>query len=390
MISVGDICTLTIDDVAYGGDGVGRIDGVAVFVPFTLEGEEVRIEITHTKPTYARARVRDVVRTAADRVTPPCRWYGLCAGCQYQHMNYNRQLRTKEKQVRALIERIGKIQEAPVESIVPAPHPWNYRTKITLHGPGKPAYVGIDHTQRVPIDRCPIAQETLNAGLADWNQRHPAGVAGKEDLTLRVDKDGRVWNAVGRSGQRISQQVLNQSFTLPLTSFFQINPDVADRLATAVCKEVRDSGCRYVVDAYAGVGVFGLLAAKHVEQVYAIESDAAAVRSAKKNAGASSTPNFQVIKDRVERGMKTVLQEVKGPDTICIIDPPRKGCPPEVIQALGEARVKTVLYISCSPDRLARDGARWKEVGYHLKRVQAFDMFPQTAHIEALAVFTAD
>ncbi len=387
-IQVGEQHTITIDDVAFGGDGVGRIGGRAVFVPFTMEGENALVEIVQVSARFARARVVHIISPSSLRVAPECPWYGVCAGCQYQHMAYDEQLRAKEKQVRALFQRIGGMADIPLESMVPSPRPYGYRTKITLHGPGQPAYIGRDHTSRVEIDTCPIARDELNQALRRWKEAHPDGLADQEDLHLRMDAEGQVWTPQEAEGQWVSQQVLGRTFFMPLSSFFQVNPEVAERMASAVRQMVWESGCAGLIDAYCGVGVFGLLCAERLKIIYGVESDARAVQAGKRNARALAVRNIRFVTDRVERGLGRVLSRVSTDDTLCLLDPPRSGCPPEVLDGLSSKRVKHILYISCAPDRLARDAKRLVAGGYELVRVAPFDMFPQTAHIETLGLFS--
>jgi 23S rRNA (uracil1939-C5)-methyltransferase len=386
-LQLGDTHALTITDLAFGGEGVGRVDGLAVFVPFTIPGEQVRAEITETHARFARARMVELVEASPHRIAPPCPVYGRCAGCQYQHVTYAEQLRLKEQQVRALFRRIGGITDIPMKPIIPSPRPYGYRSKITLHGPGRPAYVALDKVSRVEIDACPIAREELNAALRHWQEAHPEGLSEGEDLHLRMDAGGRVWTPGEAVGQQVTQKVLGREFHMPMASFFQVNPEVAEHMADAVRQWVRESGAATLVDAYCGVGVFGLLCAENMEFVWSVESDARAVQAAKRNARLLGVKNIRFITARVEKGLGRALARLQADNALCILDPPRNGCPPEVLNTLSSRAVKHILYISCSPDRLARDAKRLVASGYELRRVAPFDMFPHTAHIETVAEF---
>lgn len=384
-VQTGEQYDVTINDVAFGGDGVGRIEGLAVFVPFTAAGERVRIEITQTHARFARGRVVEVLEPSDCRVAPGCRWYGACAGCQYQHVEYAEQLRVKMRQIQALFQRIGKMDDIPLDPIVPAPQPYGYRTKIMLHGPGQPAYVGTDKSQRVAIDTCPIAQPAINAALQQWRREHPPGLQTAEDLHFRLDAEGQVWAYGSKDHMTAAQCMANQRFNVPLHSFFQVNPDVADLMATQIMRAVSESGCTTLIDAYGGVGVFGLLCADRVERICSIEADARAVRAGKQNAKRLGVDHIRFVTKRVEQGLHQVLAELETAKTICLLDPPRSGCDPEVIKMLCRQPVRRIVYISCAPDCLARDVKRLVAGGYELVRVSPYDMFPQTAHIEAIA-----
>ncbi len=385
-LKVGTIHAIRIEDFAFGGDGVGRIAGRAVFVPFTIPGEEVEVEISVVKDRFARGHVRRVLAASADRTTPVCPHFARCAGCQYQHVTYEAQLRAKEAQVRALLQRIGGVSDPPVHAIVPSPQPWQYRSRITLHGPGKPAFVGLDHSDRIELDACPIAQEELNRALQDWNEAHPDGLPAERDLSIRMDADDMAYCDTGEEKRWLNQTLLTHRFKVPQRSFFQVNQSVADQLAEWLLARIQAAGCHTLIDAYAGVGVFGLLAAEHVQRVIAIEADEDAVRAGRKNAEKLGVKQIDWLAARVERGLQDVLASVEGRDALCLLDPPRIGCQPEVLKQLIAHPVHTILYVSCSPDRLARDIKRLTAADYRLVEVQPFDMFPQTAHIEAVAV----
>ncbi len=387
-LKVGTIHAVQIEDLAFGGAGVGRIAGQAVFVPFTIPGERVDVEISVVKDRFARGHARRVLEASPDRTTPICPHFARCAGCQYQHLNYEAQLRAKEAQVHALLQRIGGVADPPVHAIIPSPQPWQYRSRITLHGPGKPAFVGLAHNDRIELDDCPIAREELIRALQDWNEAHPDGLPAEQDLSIRVDADDTAHCDIGDEKRWLNQSLLMHRFKVPLQSFFQVNQAVAEELAEWLVGRIQLSGCDTLIDAYAGVGVFGLLAAEHVQRIIAIESDQDAVRAGRRNADKLGIQHIDWLAARVEHGLQDVLAKVEGRDTMCLLDPPRNGCQPEVLKQLIANPVHSILYVSCSPDRLARDIKRLHAAGYRLAEVQPFDMFPQTAHIEAVAVLT--
>lgn len=387
-IQMGDEYTVSIDDVAFGGDGVGRIQGMAVFVPFTMAGESVRIRVTRVHRTFARGECVEVRVPSTDRTPPPCPWFGRCAGCQYQHLAYDAQLQVKTRQLRDLFKRIGHVDNVPLAPIVPAPNPWAYRTRVTLHGPGQPAFVGIDHQDRVAVDACAIARPELNHALQTWKAEHPDGLKEAGHLSIRADADGRTWIATKKDRRVVKQQLKDRLFEVPLQSFFQVNPDVANALAAFVVDRVREAACRTLIDAYCGVGVFALLAAAHAEKVYGMEADQQAIRVARRNARRMKCQNAVMVAGRTETLLPEILRREHGPSTLCLLDPPRKGCAPSVLKALTDQGVARILYISCAPDCLARDAATLIAAGYGLDQVTPFDMFPQTAHIEVVAEFS--
>lgn len=381
-IEIGSRHTITITDIAFGGDGVGKLDGLTVFVPFVCEGEEIEIVITRFHKRFARSECLHVMTASPKRIEPRCPVYKQCAGCQYQHTTYDEQARIKTSQVRALFARIGRWPDAPVRDIIPAASPWNYRNRITLHGPGAPAYIGQDHETRVPITTCPIADHDINEQLAQWIAAHPEGLSEEQTLTLHSSGDRETG-----TNAWITQTVQGVPFQFPPGSFFQVHASMAEHLARDVVYAVRTSGASLLIDAYSGVGVFGLLAARDLQHVWCIESDQEAVRAARINAKQLDCSNVKCLARQVEDYLPELLQRVEDKNVTVILDPPRAGCSRKVLEALVKARVRRILYVSCAPDRLARDARLLLDGGYDGVWIQPYDMFPQTAHVEVLACF---
>lgn len=387
-IAMDDEWDVDIMDMAYGGDGVGKLpDGRVVFVPFVARGERVRVRITEVKRRFARGELVEILQPSPERVQPRCAVYGRCAGCQFQHLGYDEQCTLKEQQVRTLLQRIGGFQDPPVASIIPSPQPWNYRSRITLHGPGAPAYVARDGCTRVPIADCPIARTELNDALISWMDEHPDGLAEQEDLALRLDGEGRAWATKGQDLREVQHPVCGREFAVPLNSFCQVNQWVSDAMADHVVACVREYHPDILIDAYAGVGVFGLLSAGGIRKVYAIESDRFAVAAGLRNASRFGAENIEFVNAPTESALPELLRTISNDRVMCILDPPRMGCPASVLDVLIAAGIPVLLYISCAPDRLARDACKLCGSGYHLERVTPFDMFPQTRHIEVVATF---
>ena len=389
--AVGDEAVVDITDIAFGGEGVGRWpNGIAVFVPYVAPGESVQVRITEVKSRHARGIAVEINSPHPARMEPRCSVYGICAGCQYQHLAYETQCELKEQQVRTLLQRIGGFAEPPVAPLQAAPHPWEYRSRITLHGPGVPAYIGVDGATRVPICECPIARPEINEALKGWSEEHPEGLPDEGDLTLRMDRHGRVWPTTGKDHQWIDQRIAGRDFIIPLGSFTQVNPSVADLLVEHIVARVHNVHPDLLIDAYAGVGVFGILAAAAAKQVVAIESDAYAVKAGRKNARQLGGRNVEFVGEPTESALPRLLRRLDSTSVCCVLDPPRAGCPASVLNALIQNGVQRILYVSCAPDRLARDARRLCGAGYQLDQVTPFDMFPQTRHIEVVAEFVGN
>ncbi len=362
--------TLTITDVAFGGEGVARWHERVVFVPFALVGEEVEAEVTEVKRRFARARLVRVVKASAERVTPVCRYFGECGGCQYQHLAYPAQLALKRKQLADLLERIGRFTGVAVEPVVPCPQPYGYRNRIMVRSQWDKFKRGLNlgfirHDNRlvVDIEECRIAEPVLNDQLREL-RAHPPPKGGLK-VVLRVAPEG--WE-------------------LPPDSFFQNNFHLAPRLVGTVRDRLRDSGVRYLIDAYCGVGFFGIELADAVESFVGVEYDVTAVRAARRNATHRGLTHGEFVAGCVEDELPGLLQRFPGTATALLLDPPRKGCPPESLRRVRDARPSQVLYVSCHPATLARDlNILCAEGVYELARVIPLDMFPQTQHLECVA-----
>ncbi len=391
-VQIGDIVELEIADVAFGGDGVARHPDRVVFVPLVLTGERVEAALTGITARFARAECRRVLRPSPARVAPACPHFGVCGGCRYQQAAYPLQLELKRKQVADILQRIGGIAAPPVEAVTPSPLAYGYRNKLTLHGPGRPGLRRLAGG-RLPIERCALADAAINrklAGLAD------AQLAPEEDLIIRCAAGGQVFmardgkpRAGGRrdapQSARLVETLAGRAFQVPGRSFFQVNPGVHELLVKRVARLFAEGGCAHLVDAYCGVGVFALALAGGAGRVIGIESDPAAAACAAENALRLGSRRARFRQGRVEEELRPALRACAGAPICVILDPPRAGCADRVIRLLLAERPRQLLYLSCAPPTLARDLKRLLAGGYELRRVAPFDMFPQTAHVEALA-----
>jgi tRNA/tmRNA/rRNA uracil-C5-methylase (TrmA/RlmC/RlmD family) len=387
---------LEITDLAYGGDGVGHTDGRACFVPFTLPGERVRAHLTQETKRYARADVVEVLTPSPERIQPPCPHFRACGGCRYQHLDYTAQIRWKQKQVAEILARIGGFRVPPLEPMIPSPRPYGYRNKITLHGPGQPAFLALSDRRPIPIARCPLATEPINAILREQLRRMLAEgdcLVG-ENLVIRSNQAGEARWFTECAGRRtasdgkpgtLNEKVLNQSYDYPLNSFFQVNPEVLNRILTTAGMRFEAFGCSTLVDAYCGVGVFVLALTRRNKRGIGIEVDGNAIAAAKANAARQEAHHVTFMQGRAEARLERVLRDSPADQTCLILDPPRAGCSAPVLRAIIRHRPRHLLYLSCVPPILARDLKQLAQSGYRLVRVQPFDMFPQTAHIECLA-----
>ena len=369
-LSPGQRVTVTITDIAFGGEGVGRLDQFVVFVPFVLVGEEVEAELVEVKKQFARAKLIRVVNASPRRVTPQCRYFGECGGCQYQHIDYAVQLELKHKQITDLFERIGGFPKAVVSPVVPCPQPYHYRNRLMIRSQwSKPeqklniGFLRADSRLVVDLDECQIAEPALNEQI-----RH-----------VRA-------NPPPKGGLKVVVRISPEGWDVPRDSFFQNNFFLLPKLVETVRERLRDCGSRFLVDTYCGVGLFGIEAGDLVESFVGVEIDQQAIKAAKRNAAAKGRTNGEFIEGRAEELMPAILQRFDAQATTILIDPPRTGCPPVGLESLRQNRPAQVLYVSCHPATLARDlNTLCADGVFELVNVTPLDMFPQTQHVECVA-----
>jgi len=341
-----------------------------VFVPFVLVGEVVEVEITEVKKNFARAKLLRVVQSSPERVEPACRYFGQCGGCQYQHIDYAVQLRLKHKQIADLFQRIGGFEPALVRPVISCPRPYGYRNRIMIRSQwNKPeqklniGFVRWDCGLVEDIEECKIAEPVLNEEIRRVRAHPPP-----------------------KGGIKIVLRVPPEHWEVPPDSFFQNNFFLLPQLVETVRGFVRASGARQLVDLYCGVGFFGIELAAAVESFVGVEYDQRAIQAARRNAAARNLSNGGFLASQVEAVLPEILKKIPAEQTTIVLDPPRKGCPPETLQLLREAKPAQVVYVSCHPATMARDLNILCSNGvFELAQVQPLDMFPQTQHVECVA-----
>ncbi|MBI5388737.1 MAG: class I SAM-dependent RNA methyltransferase [Verrucomicrobia bacterium] len=364
------LLTLTITDLAFGGEGVARHEGFVVFVPFVAPGETVEAEVTEVKKQFARARLLKVLEPSAQRVPPPCRYFGECGGCQYQHLAYPAQLELKRKQIADLFERIGGFDPRVVAPVAPCPQPYHYRNRIMVRSQwNKPrqtldiGFIRHDCGLVVDVEECVIAEPVLNEQLRQVRAHPPP-----------------------KGGIKVVLRAMPEDWEVPKDSFFQNNFHLLPGLVEAVGAALRDSGARFLIDVYCGVGFFGISLAGQVEKFIGVEYDQMAVRAAKQNARRHGRTNGDFVIGNADELLPGLLKCYAPSQTAVILDPPRTGCPKKSLELLRQARPWQVVYVSCHPATLARDlNVLCADGVFELRQVAPLDMFPQTQHVECVA-----
>ncbi|HSK47749.1 MAG TPA: 23S rRNA (uracil(1939)-C(5))-methyltransferase RlmD [Coriobacteriia bacterium] len=430
--------TITIDSLAYGGDAVGRLpDGRAAFVIGGCPGDRVKIEITEDRDRFVRGRVVDVVEASALRVTPPCPYFGVCGGCQWQHVAYAGQLDAKRSAVVDALRRIGKIGNAEelVASTVPSPTEYGYRNKIELVADPVAPRLTLGYHKRASAEVVPVELCLL---VPRKHQKAPKAItgalryiSGENDLeisriALRVarntkDVEVAIWTPPGPFPRAAAAKVLGQA--LPLTSlvrvlhkgdpgkrevtkvevlsgkglwrerlaghgyalsapsFFQNNTALAEKLVELVLSALQPDGTDRVLDLYSGAGTFTLPLAAVAGEVVAVESSGPAIRDLRRNLESN-----ELWAEAVGGDAAREIGEL-GHFDLVVVDPPRAGLAEPVLAALGSSHPRTMAYVSCDPATLARDAQRLEEQGLALTSVTPVDLFPQTYHVECVATF---
>jgi tRNA/tmRNA/rRNA uracil-C5-methylase (TrmA/RlmC/RlmD family) len=369
-LSIGNRITVTISDIAFGGEGVARHEDFVVFVPFVALGEVVEVEISELKKNFARAKLAQVIQPSPDRVTPACSYFGVCGGCQYQHIDYAAQLRFKHKQIADLFQRIGGINPELVLPVVPCPQPYGYRNRIMIRSQwNKPkqglniGFVQHDCGLVVDLEECKIAEPALNDQIRHVRANPPP--KGGIKVVLRITPEG--WD-------------------VPPDSFFQNNFFLLPKLVEAVREQLQFAGTRHLVDLYCGVGFFGIELAGQVDSFVGVEYDRLAIRSAQKNAATRQITNGEFLSGTAEELLPGLMGRLTPGATTVLIDPPRKGCQPQMLETLRSMRPAQIIYVSCHPATMARDlNILCADGVFDVARVAPLDMFPQTAHVESVA-----
>ncbi|HEX4263815.1 MAG TPA: class I SAM-dependent RNA methyltransferase [Verrucomicrobiae bacterium] len=367
---VGQKITLRISDIAFGGEGVARLDEFVVFVPFVLVGEEVEAEITEVKKSFARARLVRVIAASPERVEALCRYFEKCGGCQYQHIAYETQLRIKHKQITDLFERIGKISREVIAPVIPCPQPYGYRNRVMIRSQwNKPeqklniGFVRWDCGLVEDIDECKIAEPPINEQIKHVRAHPPP-----------------------KGGIKVVLRIPPENWEVPRDSFFQNNFFLLPELVKTAREFLARGRATHLVDLYCGVGFFGIELADLVESFVGVEYDQQAIKAARRNAELHQRGNGEFISAMVEQALPELLKKFSPEATSLLLDPPRKGCPRELLELLRSERPSQIIYVSCHPATMARDlNVLCGDGVFKLMQVVPLDMFPQTQHVECVA-----
>ena len=417
-----------IESMAFGGYGVARVDGKVLFIPYAVTGDEVWVEVTEEKKRYSIGRLVRIVEPSPWRVEPPCPYFGLCGGCHWQHIRYAIQGELKKEVLKEIMGRLGGWQEIPPISVVPSADPFGYRARVQLKSGGGSLGFYQERSHRIiDIEGCPVSHPLINETIQTLRKEktlfeefgeieinispeekkgililpsYPRYRRMEERLKtfLQVDpiikgfalKGKKKWLSFGNPHLNFALSLKNLKRKEPLRlrtspeSFFQVNLNQNQKLIDTVVAFSGGGENEKVLDLYAGVGNLTLPLAIHAGEVWGIEENRAAVEDAKFNAERNGIRNARFIEGKVEEVLKD--WKTGRPDQM-ILDPPRAGCK-KVVDQMVRLGPEKIVYVSCEPTTLSRDLRLFCERGYSLQKLCLIDMFPQTYHMEVVALLT--
>jgi 23S rRNA (uracil1939-C5)-methyltransferase len=364
-----------VEKLVSGGDGMVREEGLVVFIPGVLPGEQIVYRSGPVKKGFARGTLLKILVPSPDRRVPPCPLYGRCGGCDFMHLTDEAQSRAKALLVQEAFRRLGK-KEIELPALVTGPV-WAYRARLQLHkdGPRSPAGFkarGSDRT--VPVSDCPVAAPGFKDLLASAGRDLPAG----RSNAFAVGEEAYV---EGRDSQ-VTIEVGGKRLVSSLDGFFQSNLSLLPELVAAVLDALPPKGTR-VLDLYGGSGLFGAFLADRYDTVVEVEQNSAALSLARINVRG---PLHEFHRSTLE---DWVARRPKNPPALdgIVVDPPRTGLSPEVAGFLASGPAAVLAYVSCNPDTLARDTRTLENSGWTMTGIKLFDFYPQTTHVEAVARF---
>ena len=393
-----EIVELEILDISYGGRGVGRLDNCVYFVSDVLKGEKIKARVTKRKKRFAEAELVEILTPSPERITPVCPLSDICPGCSYQHATYKEEIKIKQEQLISLLQRMGHADISGVAAPTPAPHDFHYRNKITLHADISGdktilGYVGKDNNTIFDVPECLLAHPKISEKLAFLRSKNNFMNSLEQDMTVTLrhtEQDGvTFWKGRKSTEKRLFEDSILGRLRVPQAGFAQVYPAVADMVTEYVMKKLQKIEPEFVIDVYCGVGIFALAASQcGVDAILGIDSNKLSIRAAQRNSAKLGLDRIEFMAASADRVMSKALAAVNAQKTTVILDPPRRGLSKSVTTTLQKVKPADIIYVSCSPDTLARDIAVFTEAGYLLKDANIFDMFPRTAKFETVTWLT--
>lgn len=447
IVQQNDRLNVYVEDLTHDGSGVAKVEGYPLFIPGALPGEQVEVKVGKTLKNYGFAKLLNIIEASPQRVEPPCPVFWDCGGCQMQHLSYEGQLIQKQKQVRDVMERIAKLPDVPVLPVKGMDNPWRYRNKSQIpfgeqNGRIVSGFYKSRTHQIVDTDVCIIQseeadelmatlkREMLILGMDAYNERTHKGML--RHLIVRKGKaTGEIMVVLVTSKRKFPEReavvemikrfvpevtsimhnvnsektnvifgnetsclygksfiidsIGDIDFEISARSFYQVNPEQTEVLYGQALEYAQLTGRETVIDAYCGIGTISLFLAQQAKEVYGVEIVPQAIEDAKRNAELNDIDNAHFEAGPAEEVIPKWYEQGKRFDVL-VVDPPRKGCDEKLLQTILTYKPKRVVYVSCNPGTLARDLRILEDGGYKTQEVQPVDMFPQSSHVECVAL----
>ena len=438
---------MTIDNMGYEGEGVGKIDNFTVFVAGAVIGEKVKIKIVKISKNFAFGKLLEIIEASPSRIEPVCSIYKSCGGCNIQHLDYKAQLDFKTNRVIQVINRIGKLEEVIIHPTLGMESPYNYRNKVQLpvsnkNGEVKIGFYAARSHDIINMETCHIQDKVADIvvkltrqwmkefNIESYNEEKHQGILRhimirkgsrtgevmvvlvtnskdlpykEEFIALMTKKIQGLVSVIQNINNEKTNAILGMhcktlwgkdtitdyigefKFEVSPLSFFQVNSIQTEVLYSKALEYANLSGGEVVLDAYCGTGTISLFLSQKAKKVYGVEIVPEAIENAKINAIENKVDNAEFIVGEAEKVIPKLISEGVRADVV-VVDPPRKGCEKILLEAISSMEPKTIVYVSCDPGTLARDLGILDELGYKTLEIQPVDMFPQTAHVECVAM----
>lgn len=454
MLEIGKEYTVKIDSLGYEGEGVAKIDNYPIFIVGALPGEDVKIKITKCKKNYAFGKLIEIIHTSEKRQKPECEYFEKCGGCSLMHLKYSDQTDFKFERVKDCIKKIGGLDDSIVKHTLGMDNGYEYRNKVQFQADlvDDEILIGFYSEKShevINMNKCLIQDkdtEEIIKVIRSWMKKHnimPAkknrifndkglirhivirkGFKTKEIMIVLVTMDKKIpsvqeliedlnnnVNGIKSIVQNINNKNTNwvmgekcntlygednicdyisqYKFNISPLSFFQVNPYQTEVLYNKALEYAALTGNEVVFDAYCGTGTITLFLSQKAKKVYGVEIIEQAIENAKVNAKLNKVNNVEFFVGKSEEVIPDLINKGIVPDVI-VVDPPRKGCDVKLLEAIGKAEPKKIVYVSCDPSTLARDLKYMNSVGYNTVEVQPVDMFPQSKHVESVALLVKE
>lgn len=386
---IGDRLELSVKKIVPNGLGLCFAEALTVFVPLSVKGDELLVEIRKIQGRTAFAKIVEILKPSENRITPKCQYFGICGGCNFQQMSYQTQLEAKLGILRDSLQRIGKIDYPGEIPIIPSPKEYNYRLRTQLHADTKDKTIGFFKRQShdiIDAKSCPVLVPELEQNLNDLRENLVWEDFAEKEINIETasgQHDISVYSEeLMEPTNEIFYELDGKRFFFNAQSFFQSNGFVIkDLVQTAI----GDASGKTAIDLFCGVGLFSLLLAKRFERVLGCEANKRAINFANKNAEREGISNARFYAQRA----KNFLLENEFEDVdFLLLDPPRSGVKRSTLEAIAKLNSPKITYVSCNPSTLSRDLQVLIGKGYQIQKITALDLFPQTHHVESVVCLT--